>query len=47
MKRQTLKNLVIMVSVSLLCATAGAYEEPVYEVTVPSGTNSWTKRPLR
>ena len=40
MKREALKTFVTMVSVSLLCATAGAYEEPVYEVTVASGTNS-------
>ena len=40
MKRQSLKNLVIMASVSLLCAAAGAYEEPVYTVMVAAGTNN-------
>ena len=39
MKRQLLKDLMIEVSISL-CATAGAYVEPVYTVTVAAGTNS-------
>ena len=39
MKRQLLKDLMIVVSISL-CATVGAFEEPVYTVTVAEGTNS-------
>ena len=40
MKGKLFKTLVILASVSLLCASAGAYEEPVYTVTVTAGTNS-------
>ena len=35
-----MKSFLIMASVSLLYVTAGAYEEPVYTVTVAAGTNN-------
>ena len=39
MKRQSLKDLMIVVSI-LLCATAGAFDEPIYTVTTSGeGTN--------